>query len=66
LDRELLEKNISKIRIPGHNRIEYIFKDDRSVEVTWENPSRSESWDEAKRQAARERQLSITERRRKQ
>jgi DNA invertase Pin-like site-specific DNA recombinase len=64
LDRALLEKSISKIHIPGSNRIEYIFKDGRSVEVAWENPSRSESWDEAKRQAARERYLAITERRR--
>lgn len=64
LDRALLEKSISKIQIPGSNRIEYIFKDGRSIEVAWENPSRSESWDEAKRQAARERYLAITERRR--
>lgn len=63
LDRALLEKSISKIQIPGHNRIEYIFKDGRNVEVAWENPSRSESWDEAKRQAAREQYLAIIERR---
>lgn len=64
LDRALLEKSISKIQIPGRNRIEYIFKDGRSVEVVWEHPSRSERWDEAKRQAARERYLAIAERRR--
>lgn len=63
LGMDLLKKSLSEIRIPGHNRIEYIFKDGRSVEVTWENPSRRESWDEAKRQVARERQLSINERR---
>jgi DNA invertase Pin-like site-specific DNA recombinase len=66
LGMELLKKSISIIRIPGHNRIEYIFKDGRSVEVTWENPSRRKSWDETKRQAARERQLAIDERRHKQ
>lgn len=63
LDAELLKKSISEIQIPCHNRIEYIFKDGCSVEGTWENPSRRESWDEAKRQAAHERQLSISERR---
>lgn len=65
LDRALLEKSISKIQIPGRNRIEYIFKDGHSLEVAWEHPSRSESWDEAMRQAARERMLSIDERRHK-
>lgn len=65
LDKDLLEKNISGIRISGHNRIEYIFKDGRSVEVAWKNPSRSESWDEAKRQTAREHSLAIAERRSK-
>jgi hypothetical protein len=65
LDMELLKNSISEIRIPGRNRIEYIFKDGRSVEVMWENPSRRESWDEANRQAARERKLSINERRHK-
>ena len=66
LGKELLEKNISGIRIPGHNRIEYIFKDGRCVEVAWKNPSRSESWDEVSRQVARERSLAIAERRRKE
>lgn len=66
LNRELLENNISGIRIPGHNRIEYTFKDDHSVEVAWENPSRSESWDEVRRQIARERSLAVAERRRKE
>ena len=65
LDRALLEKSILKIQIPGRNRIEYVFKTGRSVEVAWENPSRSESWDEAMRQAARERKLSINARRHK-
>jgi hypothetical protein len=65
LNRDLLDKNISKIQIPEHNRIEYIFRTGRSVEVTWENPSRRESWDKTKRQAARERWLAIAERRHK-
>lgn len=64
LDREFLEKYISQIRIPGHNQISYVFKDGHSVEVTWENASRRECWDEVKRQAAREHQLSIRERKR--
>lgn len=62
LNEELLKKSISEIQIPDHNRIVYIFKDGHSVEVTWENPSRRESWDEAMRQAAREHQSAIDER----
>lgn len=62
LNDELLKKNILRIQIPDHNRIVYVFKDGHSVEVTWENPSRRESWDEAMKQVARERQLAINER----
>lgn len=62
LNEELLKKSISDIQIPDHNRIVYLFKDGRSVEVTWGNPSRRESWDEAMKQVARERQLAINER----
>lgn len=58
LTRELLESCLSKIQIPGHNQIAYYFKDGRVVQVTWKYPPRSESWDEAKRQAARERRLA--------
>ncbi|MFT9117096.1 MAG: recombinase family protein [Sporolactobacillus sp.] len=62
LNEELLKKSISKIQIPDHSRIVYLFKDGRSAEVTWENPSRRESWNEAMREAAREHQSAVNER----
>lgn len=62
LNEELLKKSISEIQIPDHNRIVFLFKDGHSVEAAWENPSRRESWNEAMRQVARERQSVINER----
>jgi hypothetical protein len=54
LTREFLEMCITKIRIPGHNRIEYVFKDGHCAEIGWENPSRRHSWDDSMRQSGRE------------
>jgi hypothetical protein len=58
LTREFLENYLSGMRIPGHNQIEYIFKDGHSTVAPWQHPSRSESWNEEKRQAAREYSLA--------
>ncbi|MEI6267227.1 MAG: recombinase family protein [bacterium] len=58
LTRKLLEDRLLKIQIPGHNQIEYCFKDGHVVRITWQYPPRSESWDEDKRQAAREHRLA--------
>lgn len=53
-DAKVLREHISEISVPGHNRLIYVFKDGHSVEVKWQNPSRSYSWNEAMRQKARE------------
>lgn len=65
LDRETLLRYVAEIRVPGHNRLVYVFHDGHTEEVIWENPSRRESWTEEMRQKARERSLKIAERRRK-
>lgn len=64
-DREILLQQISEIQVPGHNRLVYVFRDGHTQEITWQNPSRRESWTDEMKQKARERQLEIAERRRK-
>lgn len=64
-DRETLLSHISEIRVPEHNLLTYVFRDGHTEEVAWQNPSRKESWSEEMKQCARERQLQVIERRRK-
>ena len=63
-DRETLLEQIAEIRVPGHNRLLYVFRDGRIERFPWQNPSRRESWTEEKKQMARERQHQVMERRR--
>ena len=64
-DRETLLSYISEIWVPEHNLLMYVFRDGHTEEVAWQNPSRRESWSDEMKQTARERQLRIIERRRK-
>lgn len=64
-DAKALEKHISEIRVPKHGSLIYIYKNEQTNEVSWQNSSRRDSWDESMRQKAREHQKVITERRRK-
>ena len=64
-DRETLLSSISEIWVPEHNLLMYVFRDGHTEEVAWQNPSRRESWSDEMKQAARERQLRMIERRRK-
>lgn len=64
-DRETLLSYISEIWVPEHNLLMYVFRDGHTEEVAWQNPSRRESWSEEMKQTARERQLRMIERRRK-
>lgn len=51
-DAEVFEEKISKITVPGPNRVTFHFKDGYTVEKEWKDRSRSESWtDEMKEQA---------------
>lgn len=64
-DREFLLQHIAEIRVPGHNRLLYVFCDGHTEEITWQNPSRRYSWTKEMKQKAREHQLKVVERRRK-
>ncbi|HHX87667.1 MAG TPA: recombinase family protein, partial [Firmicutes bacterium] len=60
-DKEAFAKNIEEIRVPGFNRLVFVFKDGREVKASWQDRSRAESWTEEMRQEARKRQLAIME-----
>lgn len=64
-NRKFLLQHITKIQVPGHNRLIYVFQDGHTEEVTWQNPSRRESWTENMRQKARETAQNAAKRRRK-
>lgn len=64
-DRDFLLQRIVEIQVPGHNRLIYVFHDGRSQEITWQNPSRRETWTEEMKQKARETALNNAKRRRK-
>jgi len=64
LNSEALRQHISEIHVPAHNRLIFVFTDGRFEEVIWQNPSRRDSWTDEMKQAARERQQKIIERRR--
>ena len=65
LDTDSLTQRIAEIQVPEHNRLVYVSTDGHVDIVDWKNPSRRESWTEEMKQAARERQNSIMERRKK-
>lgn len=64
-DRDVLLEHISEIRALENHRLLYVFRDGHTREVAWQNPSRRESWTAEMKQRARERQLKIVERKRK-
>lgn len=63
---ELLEEKLTRIIVPEHNRLIYEFKDGSSVDVFWQFPSRSLSWNSEMRQAARERTLAKSRKEKKE
>lgn len=65
LNRTMLLEHIREIQVPGHNTLIYVFQDGHTEEVTWQNPSRRESWSDTMKQSARERQQKIREQKRK-
>ena len=46
-----------EIRVPGHNSLSFFYNDGRQVDLSWQHPSRRESWSLDMRQAAREKTL---------
>ena len=52
-DPDVFKEKISEIRVPGPNRLIYVFKDGTRVEREWLDKSRSASWTpEMRRKAA--------------
>lgn len=64
LDRTILLEHIRKIQVPRHNTLIYVFNDGHTEEVTWQNPSRRESWNDSMKQSAREKQKKVMEQKR--
>ena len=56
-DRETLLQYISRIDVPGHNTLVYLFQDGHTETIHWQNPSRRESWSKEAKQKAREFEL---------
>ena len=62
-DESVFAKLVEEIRVPGDNRLIYVFRDGRRVERRWRDRSRSESWTDEMRQKAGERQRAAIKRR---
>lgn len=54
-DEAIFEQLIEKVIVSDNNKLIFLFRDGHSVEKTWENKSKSESWTEEMKQKARER-----------
>lgn len=65
LTAELIASKIEHILVPEHNFLIYVLKNGSTVDVPWENPSRSLSWTPEMRQAARQRAFDQAAERRK-
>ena len=56
-DEAVFKNKITAVRIPGNNRLVFIFSDGRIVKREWQDRSRRESWSESMKQQARQRAL---------
>jgi DNA invertase Pin-like site-specific DNA recombinase len=57
-DEDAFRTTVVGIQVPAHNRLVFRFFDEHISEITWQNPSRRESWSNEMKQKARERQLA--------
>jgi DNA invertase Pin-like site-specific DNA recombinase len=62
-DESVFAKRVEEIRVPGDNRLVFVFRDGHTVERTWQDRSRSESWTEDMRREAGKRQREAVQRR---
>lgn len=65
-DNVTFENVIKEIRVIEASSVVFVFQDGQSVKKEWQNKSRSESWNEEKRNKAREHHLKLMERRNEQ
>jgi hypothetical protein len=56
-DEAIFRARIAEMIVPGLNKVLYVFRDGHTLEATWQDKSRSESWTDEKKQQARERTL---------
>jgi len=61
--KDIFATNISIIHVESPGLLRFVCKDGFEKLIEWSNPSRSKSWTEDMRQAARERRLKISEER---
>lgn len=52
-------KKIKQIIVPESELLTFVFHEGGEITLKWQNKSRSESWSEEKRQAARERAINF-------
>ena len=57
-DEVIFRSQIKQMQVPEANKVIYIFQDGREVEAVWQDRSRKSSWDDKKKQQARERVLA--------
>lgn len=62
-DADIFTERVAEIQARENNRLLFIFRDGRKVEKIWRDKSRRDSWDDAMRRRARERQIEIMKRR---
>jgi len=48
---------LAEIQIPGSNRLIFLYADGRQADLSWQHPSRRESWTPEMKQAAREKSM---------
>ncbi|MDD4803119.1 MAG: recombinase family protein [Syntrophomonas sp.] len=53
-DQGIFNERVQEIQIASSNRLSFVFRDGHTTEKVWQDRSRSESWTEDMRQAARE------------
>jgi hypothetical protein len=61
-DAEVFKMHITEIRVPEFNHLVFVFHDGHTVEKVWKDRSRSESWNDAMREDARQHQKGLIER----
>lgn len=65
LDRDTLLTRVRQIIVPAHNCLQYLLADGTVVDAGWQHRSRSESWTEEMRKAARQKTIERQRKERK-
>lgn len=53
-DAAAFEKQVKEIQVGPNNALTFVMHDGKTVETTWQSSSRADSWDDEKREAARQ------------